>query len=213
MLIQEYNFREIYHRFLKFNVNPDMDTFKDIKFPKETDSFVTYCYIDEQCGITFEYICPYSNKNKKCLRRDLNGTSIKFRYGSLNYDVEIINGIDVYEGDTFIKEILDIIDNDYDNKHLAVNREFKEIDNLRCEGFPYDIKVFLVKNGFNNEIVWVTWNYVEKGICFGILKNEPFQDMGVHLGDRIQIILAKKDDGEWISFCNCNEININAKET
>ena len=211
MFIKDYNFREIYHRFVKFNTKPDMTAFKDVKITKETDSFVTYCYIDKECGITFEYICPYNNIDKKCLRRNHEGTSIKFRYGSLNYDADIIDNIEVHREDKFINEIIDIIDKNYDNKHLAVNRGFKEIDSLRAEGYPYDIKVILAKDGLNREIVWVTWDYVENGICFGLLKNEPFQNMGVHLGDRIQIKMAQMDDGEWIAFCNCNEINNDSK--
>ena len=187
MKIGELSFRELGRNFIAIKGYELRENIKNIDFPKESDSILTWCYFDHECGITFEFLCPFNLKENKYYEIKNKDFSMKWRKGAVNeYEMEIILR-DVLKSKKLWDYIFFIVENYENNDDLNETRQVKDIDHLREKDYPDDIMITLYKENLNPETLWVRLLTFNNGNFNGKLQNEPFQNFGIHLGDIIEI--------------------------
>jgi len=77
-------------------------------------------------------------------------------------------------------------------------RNIRELDLSRAPGFPDDIVVFFIKEGYRNEGIWC--RTVETDPARHLIQmrmlNEPNAPFGKHMGDIVDVTLIQMDNGE-----------------
>ena len=197
----EFNFRTILNKLIIFKDRNRAEGLLKQKFNANSDSIITYCYIDEQCGITFEYLCPFNIDKKALFVQKDKDYSHKIRFGAvLDYEILIIDSGKT--GDIEIDKWIDIINEYYDkNEFIRELRNYNILDPLRVRDFPDDIFISLYKNGLGGEGMYAKLWKKEGDKIFGKLLNEPNQNFGVHLNDIVELSFSKDNDGKLICFC------------
>ena len=203
MKIEDKNFRELaYNYVLFYNIEPRRFAAYANAYPSEPgdNAVLTYGYIDNQAGLTFEMLC--------CARRHLDGrvelragnptTSFKIRYDDITSDVETLPyniRFDEYQ------KFVDIVSEGY-GKGTDIEKIRKDttFDALRYPSFPDDIAVLFFKPGVRNEQIWVRTSRIIDGKIAGSLMNQPNSpEFGVRQGDIVKIIPIRRDDGTVIA--------------
>ena len=197
MLMKDYSFRDLYKQFFLVKGGKLVDGTKEtfLKYnkytpPTDVDACLGYCYIDSQAGISFHLLC-FANFDNENIDMDsyVNQVSTKswnlFRYNP-------IFEIKKYTGDisAFAARIQMINTNYHTNESILPTRNITEIDHLRHDGCPDDIRVFLSKKGLGMECPWVRLTEIKENQLFGQLLNEPLNDFGVHSGDIVKVDLT-----------------------
>ena len=79
-------------------------------------------------------------------------------------------------------------------------------------GVPGELKeenplygLYRFKKGFGGEGMWVRYKDVEGTDFYGVLLNQPNQDLGVNMGDRVKFHLTKDKDDKVFCFCDLDE--------
>jgi hypothetical protein len=194
MKIGEMNFRQLGNNLIVIKSEKAIKQIRNIEFPKESDSVLSWCYFDSECGITFEFLCPFNSENKQYYEVPGKNFSFKWRKGAVNeYDAEIVP-TDMLKSSDLLEYIRSIIKNyEYDDE-LNKTRMIREIDHLREKDFPDDILVTLFKKNTNPEALWVRLLSFKDSTIIGKLLNEPNSDFGVHLGDMIKLEFYKDNE-------------------
>ena len=170
MLGKDVNFRQIYRHLVAVKDEKIIDDLKNhfkesFCFPKESDSILTFCYIDHDAGLTFDFLCPYNLKEKKYY--EIKNKNFRQMYRSGCFDeceIEIISNEILTSN-----ELWDYIENmllktyEYD-QDLIKTRMVKDIDHLREKNFPDDILVIIYKEGLNPEKLWVRLLKIDNAI-------------------------------------------------
>lgn len=179
------------------------DARKAFGFAEEFDGLLTYCYIDQNAGMTFDVLCPAcysSTKYAPIVNKDVR---FIVRYDALaesEATVAIMADVDKSEFATYINDV----HHSYGHiGELATVRGIKEIDHLRFPNHPDDIPVFIIKDGNNPEGVWVRTSAIREGSIVGCLLNEPNVDFGIHSGEEIVISFSIDENGQYIAYCEC----------
>lgn len=194
--IEEYNFRELHHRYLLL-INDDRSVSVASKaFPHEEgdNALLLYGYIDHQAGISFEVLCVarFIEGQPILYREPSPDTSLKLRYDSIQGMLGHID--ETYELLKFRSRV-EMINEHYKAGFVVEHmRTLEGLDECRSPQFPDDIIVYFIKEGFKPEGIWVR---LEKNIgdkLAGIMLNEPYADFGYHSGDYIRIEPVVKDN-------------------
>jgi hypothetical protein len=198
---EEFNFRAILNKLVIFKDRIETGKLLKQELNENSDSIITYCYIDEECGITFEYLCPFNIEKMALFVQKNKDYSHKIRFGSvLDFELLIIdnNKTDNKEIDKWI----DIINENYDKKEgIHELRNYDFLDSLRVKDYPDDIFVGIFKNGLNGEGMYTKLWKKEGDKIFGKLLNEPYQDFGIHKNDIIELKFGKNSEGKLECFC------------
>ena len=199
------NFRDILGKIIVIKDKTIIERMDKKPLDIDSDSILTYCYIDNQAGITFAYLCAYNiNNKKKFVEFDKIAKIITIlRYDSVtDFEIEIINSN--HTGEKILDDYIESIDKHYNNnENIKEFRKYIDIDHLRAREFPDDIRVIVIKEGFQSEEMYVKLWKKENNKIFGKLLNEPFQSLGVHLDDIIELNFLKDDEGKTICFHKC----------
>ena len=197
----EFNFRAILNKLVIFK-----DRIKTGKLLKQelnvnSDSIITYCYIDEECGISFEYLCPFNSEKMALFVNKDKDYSFKIRFGAV-IDFEILIIDNDKTGDKEIDKWIDIINDNYDrNEDIRELRNYSIFDSLRVKDYPDDIFFGLFKKGLNGEGMYAKLWKKEGEKIYGKLLNEPNQNFGINKNDIIELKLGKNNEGKLECFC------------
>jgi len=202
MKIGEVNFRQIHRKFVVLKDDRIKKQLEDVEFPLESDSILTWCYYDSQCGITFEFICPFNSKSKKSFEIADKDFAFKFRKGGMSdTEMEIISHENLKlssETLNYIKSILEIYESD---EELNETRRLAYIDHLRNESYFDDIRVLLYRQGFKPEVVWLRLTKLKDDNLIGKLLNQPLNDLGVSIDDKIVVGFYQDEDKILRAVC------------
>ena len=196
------NFREFYHKFIYLECR---DTLKRIMPDYLTDAdtgAIVYGYIDETQGLSFQIAKLASLKNNTLQIRDSKEeTLFILRYAGLEekrfLDLAVAD-IDLQQFSEFEQMIRKFYDTKNEEKEKI--RALGFLDSCRHPEHPDDIAVIILHGELQPERVWVRGNYLKEKELRGELLNEPNADFGVHMGDSVQIIPYKNDDGEILCY-------------
>ena len=80
---------------------------------------------------------------------------------------------------------------------LAI-RGIRELDPSRAPGYPDDVVVFFIKEGYRNEGIWcrTVGADPERHLIQMQMLNEPNAPFGKHMGDIVDVTLIQMDSGE-----------------
>ncbi len=205
MKYKDVGFRAVYKRFCAF---PVTEAIKDIviELPegKKADYVLTYGYIDREAGLTLEMIAAAFSAGDSFAFADSDiSRSYKIRIGAVRDDdffvfeeegdlrerfAEKIDALSTYDADEFVEK----------------TREMAFLDHLRHEEFVDDVQVHLVRKSLDTEVCWVRLDGCSNHSLVGTLLNEPAQDFGYHMGERIGFFLGDDEDGNVICISNMN---------
>lgn len=194
------SFREVYKRIRAFNMkNDEKEVFKTFPNYKNANCFIGYGYIDHMAGFTEEVLCLAKIENEKIEIFEGNTEeTLKMRMDTK--DIEGYFSNDQLEKDlkkTF-KEMIKIIDTNYENKELKALREDEVFDEFRHSEYIDDVLVCFHKDGLKDEHCWVRLEKTSPKGCVGILLNEPNQDFGIHEGNEVMVYNYLNAAGEKI---------------
>ena len=159
---------------------------------------LVFGYVDQEAGVSFELLCAACvyDDGEVSLEPTNKTTFFKFRYGSFQGDMVPFTDLDLLVP---FQDHVQIIINGYEAPEdvLAV-RKIPELDPSRAPGFPDDIVVFFVKEGYRNEGIWcrTVGSDPERHLVQMRMLNEPIAPFGRHVGEIIDVALIQMDDGE-----------------
>lgn len=198
----EINFRDMYHQFLLVK-DIDMRTRLVIeksgfRIRQDDNAMLLFGYIDYEMGMSFELLCAACvyDDGEVAFEPINKTTSFKFRYGSFQGDMEPFKNLSQLIP---YQERAQMIKKGYDAPAAVMEiREIEELDPSRTPGYPDDIVVFFVKEGYRNEGIWCRTVDVdpERHLIQMRMLNEPNAPFGKHLGDIVDVTLIRMDDGE-----------------
>ena len=196
------NFRNLENRFLLVK---DIDYKTRMMIEKsgfrirqDDNAMLVFGYIDQEAGLSFELLCAACvyDDGEVSLEPASKATSFKFRYGSFQGDVVPFTNLSqltpFYDRTKMIK--------DHYAAPSAVQevRAIQELDPSRAPGYPDDVVVFFMKDGYRNEGIWcrtVGTDLHRRMIQMRML-NEPNAPFGKHVGDIVDVKLYPMDNGE-----------------
>lgn len=195
--IQEFGFRELNHKFfllLTDELSPAAKAARLMLNARPRDNaLLVYGYIDESAGLSFEALCSAQYRaaqNAINLAPANPASSLKIRYDSMAGTLVSIN--EAMQFPQFRKQV-EIISRSYAvSDAVEATRKIAEIDPLRHPQFPDDVMVYLMKQGYQNEGVWMRLKASQGSVFSGKLLNEPHQDFGCHAGGDIRAQLVKQ---------------------
>ena len=206
MKYQETGFRAIYKQFCTF---PVTDIVKKViePFPghKDANCVLTYGYIDKQAGVTMEIIAAGIENDDRFRFFDGNDkVTVKLRIGSVeNEDFSIIDDTDGRLKQRYSEKVEMI--NDYDaDEAVEKTRNFTFLDEFRDKYCIDDVLVFLTKEGLDPEGCWARIIGLGDHYLMGELLNEPAQNFGYHLGEKIAFFARQTEDHKVICVSDMN---------
>ena len=102
-------------------------------------------------------------------------------------------GINCYKYDSLVEMICRNYDTKNEKKEELRGMSF--LDEFRNENFPDDVAVVIFSENLQPEQVWVRCMDVTEEMLYGTLLNEPNQDYGVHMGDKIGFVPIERPNG------------------
>ncbi len=201
----EINFRDMAGKFLLVK-GIDLKTKLIIekagfKIRQDDNAMLLFGYIDYEMGMSFELLCAACvfDDGDVSFEPVNKTTSFKFRYGSFQGDMVLFN-----DPSRLLpyKERAEMLIKGYDAPDGVLEvRAMEELDPSRAPGYPDDIVVFFVKEGYQNEGIWcrVVSTDLERHLIQMRMLNEPNASFGKHVGDIVDVTLILMDGGELIA--------------
>ena len=198
----EINFRNLYHKFLLVK---DIDVRTRLimkqsgfRVRQDDNAVLVLGYIDYEVGLSFEVLCAACvfEDGDVSLEPASKTTAFKLRYGSFQGDIIPFNNQDQLLP---YVERAKMIMNGYGAPDAVMQfREIEGIDPSRAPGYPDDIIVFFIKEGYRNEGIWcrVVDADPERHLIQMRMLNEPNAPFGKHSGDIVDVALITMDNGE-----------------
>ena len=87
------------------------------------------------------------------------------------------------------------------NIDIEKTRQMTFLDSNRDKFYVDDILVHLIKADYQVEACWVRLESLKTHSFIGRLRNEPYQALGVHLGDLLEFRVEKNTDNKYICCC------------
>lgn len=196
MLIKEYGFRALYHQFVIIRLNDRLRSANNLFTEQSANGALTFCYVDHQVGVTFELLAATHIGETIRILDDLDSSRREiYRHSAVEeceawvidstksnvsaYDAKREQINKIYEGDMGITSF----------------RLMENIDHLRAPGFPDDMLAILDKTADKPEAIWVRVSGFEGQFIVGNLLNEPYANVGLHVGDKVYMILRQTENG------------------
>lgn len=206
MNYKETGFRVLYKHFAAFMLT---DRLREIieGFPnaEKANCILTYGYIDHTAGFTLEILAT-GKRNKN-----------DFRFYDGSDEFRSIIRVDVVENDEFFQfensegkfreryaKKVEISDSYKESDAIESTRSMQYLDSFRHPHYVDDVLVYLLKDGCKPEGCWVRLEDVKGRLFIGELLNEPDQDLGCHIGERIGFFFYRQDNSEPVCICNLN---------
>ena len=203
MDIRAYNTKSLpYHFVLFYNLEQQkMEMYKGSLDGRENDNaLLTYCYIDEQCGLSYRAICCAEITEEGHLMFSMSdniSTAMIIREGGIISDARVFDEDDLPPFKEEAEKIKEIYGYHIDKIRISDDKPF---DKYRHPSCPMDILVDFIPSQGQIEQMWVTEKKeLPDGSIQGILINEPYNpDFGLHEGDSVFVVPYKNEDGETV---------------
>lgn len=206
MKYKDTGFRAFYHHFISVPLKENLKTaLKDFPGADEANCILTYGYIDREAGLTLEILAAGKETEKGFSFADGNeAISSKIRIGNVADD-EVAFFAD--EDGSLAKRYSGKIEmlHHYDApEEVEKTREMTFLDSCRDENCIDDILVYLVKDGLKTEGCWTRIIGLGDHFIMGTLLNEPDQNFGYHLGEKIAFFVQETEDKKILCYSDMN---------
>lgn len=181
-----------------------------IEVDEAINSILVIPYIDHTAGMSFHLISTSSivHDSVTIFRREDLSAMVNIRKDNKVNDLEFeylenLNVNDDFDLDDY--ELSIEIANSYsDNEDIERLRMIGDMDHLRHADYPDDVEVLFLKEGLQIEKMWVRYEkIIDMPLIGATLLNEPYQDFGVHAGDKVKFFPYAPDENEDIVLiCN-----------
>lgn len=179
---------------------------------EEVNSMILLPYVDHTAGLSFQIVATgmLEGKNLTVYERGDDFTTLtNCRYSSVKEtEFEYLDNLNL-SGDIDIEsyknQAMEIFRLYNDDEKLFKLRKLELLDEVREPEYPDDIFVGFFKKGFGGEGMWVRCEDFENTDFYGILLNQPSQDIGVNEGDRVKFHLTRDEDDKIFCFCDLDE--------
>lgn len=196
MNISLYRPKELAYKFVLFYNMSEKDNalYKKLVPGKPVDdALLTYCYIDVEQGLSYRVICwghltgPHSIVYSIMEHRQ---SDLTLRENAIDCDAYVLTS-DSSNVTDVDKRIL--AQYGYHDEMIAVHDDI-DFDAYRHPLHPEDIQVEFITEDHNLEKLWVREKACYKSMLMGELLNEPYEDMGIHMGDEVIALGVKTSD-------------------
>lgn len=206
MNYKEMGFRALYHNFCAFKLT---DKYReDLKvFPgmEEANCMLTYGYIDQETGLTLEVLALGAENEGKYKFFDPLETASYFIHIRAVENEEFVFFEDTNMGlHQRYKNKLEGLSFYNTNEDVEETRKMGFLDASRNPHHPDEVKVYLLKDGYNKELCQVRIRGLSDHGILGILLEEPKQDFGCHEGEEIAFFVQELQNHSVICYANCN---------
>ena len=206
MNYKETGFRVLYKHFAAFMLTNRLRKIIE-GFPnaEKANCVLTYGYIDHTAGFTLNILA--TGKRTK--------NDFRFYDGSDEY--RSIIRIGAVEDDEFFQfgnseskfreqyaKKVEISKSYKVSDAIESTRNMEFLDSFRDPHYVDDVLVYLLKDGCKPEGCWVRLEDVQDRLFIGELLNEPDQDLGCHMGDKIGFFIYRQENGETVCISNLN---------
>lgn len=207
MNYSELGFRPFYKNFsILLNNDSIMDILADLDVDEVFDGVLVYGYVDHETGFTFEILSIAQQEDEGSFKFfDLpNDITYKLRADAVK-ECECLFNEDVYdEHMELFKDKISSLETYEENENVAKSRRFDFLDPFRHEECVDDVQVVLLKDGLQPEQVWVRIEDLGDKVIIGKLLNEPNQDFGYHLNEKVAFFVYTDKDGNQHLLCDMN---------
>ena len=181
-VMEEANFRELYHRYQYIECPEDMDALKNSFTVMEgATGILTYCYIEEGLGLSFYILCSAKMDGTELeAGPDVTAQMARVRYGDVCYKKFLDQGE------------LDVDLSAFDGIAAQTREQFETKEKLRQ--LIYDLELI---DGSRNvecpEYVWVKCTGFGETEIYGELLEAPKQDFGLRKDDAITFQMVQAE--------------------
>ena len=206
MRYKDTGFRAFYHHFIAVPIREDLRAaLKDFPGADDANCILTYGYIDRECGLTLEILAAGVEGKKGFNFADGNDTiSSKIRIENVSND-DVAFFAD--EDGSLVKRYSQKIEmlHHYDApEEVEKTRGMTFLDGSRDPNCVDDVLVYLVKDGLKPEGCWTRIIGLGDHWIMGTLLNEPDQDFGYHIGEKIAFFVQEPEDKIVICYSDMN---------
>lgn len=206
MKYRETGFRAFYHHFVAVPVKDNLKiTLQDFPGADEATCILTYGYIDRECGLTLEILAAGKESKEGYMFANGNDTiSAKIRIGNIADDeVGFFTDEDGSLAEKYGSK-LEML-HEYDaSEEVEKTRGMTFLDGCRNEYYIDDVLVYLIRDGLKLEGCWTRIIGLGDHWIMGTLLNEPDQDFGYHLGEKIAFFVQETEDKKIICYSDMN---------
>ena len=195
-------FRELDNKFLLVN-NIDSQTKRVIanagfRVREDDNAMLVFGYIDTEAGISFELLCAACvfEDGEVSLEPGSRESSFKFRYNSLPGEAVPFTREALLT--PYYEKARRIAENYAAPAPVLEIRAMRGLDSSRAPGYPDDILVYFIKEGFKREGIWcrtVGADRARRLVQMRML-NEPYAPFGKHVGEIVDVVLLDVGGGE-----------------
>ena len=205
MKYKETGFRGFCHHFIvvpmKKILKKDLSDFPEAE---TANCILAYGYIDHEAGFTLEIMAAGRKTNNGIRFAEGNDLiSSKIRMEVLEEDeVDLAD-----EEDSLKKRFAGKLEklHQYDvSEEIVQTREMEFLDDSRHKYCIDDVLVYLTRKGLKPEGCWVRIIGLADHWFMGTLLNEPNQNFGYHIGERVAFFVQETDDKRIICFSDMN---------
>lgn len=182
-----------------------------IEVNDKINAIFAIAYINHTSGMTFSTLSTaYLNgKNVNICKREKFDSINIFKKGEVNdFEFEYLENLNT-NSDFNLKEYEEFskyLDSYETNEKVTILRFIDILDDSREPDYPDDLKVIFVKEGLQNEVMWVRCENIDEDQRIdATLLNTPYQDFGIKEGDMVKIFPYNiKDTDKWVVICDLN---------
>ena len=205
----EFRFREIYGKYIHIlNEKEANDLITPVKTNNEevrffdyngrVNSIFAYCYVDHTAGLSFLVLSVglYENGETRYLNTRENKLIVLRKAIFDNSMCTVFDDNSELEEDygDFARGFA----GKYTSPHLDNLRKMQIIDPYRDDTYPDDVLVYFIREDIEPEAMWVRLEEDNDTYMTGRLLNEPKQDIGYNINDRIDCYLAEIESNNII---------------
>ena len=198
--ISDVNFRNLYHEVVYIQCAEVLERLKGkgIETDNGQDGVIAYGYIDEHSGFSFHILATAKTGNDIDLdiyEKD-SDVMLVLRRGFVS-ECMAVPLVELGEDISRFAEIIEMLRSNYDTKNVEKEemRKMEFLDEFRDADYPDDVAVVIFHEELQPERVWVRCVDVTEEMLYGTLLNEPNQNYGVHLGQKIGFVPIKGEHG------------------
>ncbi len=214
MKYQETGFRALYHNFAAFKISENIrNAISDFPNASEANCVLVYGYIDHEAGLTLEIMAAGIEKNKRYKFFEPSvGMRSFIRIGAIEQEEFVLfNDKDGSFGSRFAEQI-DILKHYDVDEEIEKSRKMGFLDGCRHPHYPDDVMVYLVRKDRQTDGCWARISGLGEHYIIATLLNEPNQDFGYHIGEKIAFFVQETEEKEIICYSDMNPSQILTSE-
>ena len=207
MNYKEAGFRAVYRQFCVFPMSgPVRLRMWDFPETKNADSLLCYGYIDEEGKLAAEILCAAFrevSEEEEITYRFAEGSDAES--AQLSWDVIRETEFTVIDDSAHVlrnrfREKLKTLRKYDASPEIEKARALPFLDESRSPDCVDDVLVYLIKDGFEPEGHRVKITGLGDHSMEGILLESPYQDFGIHAGEKVTFFVKKTDKGEFLCY-------------